>query len=291
MKRLEFRNRGTVPGEMYTREDMAGLLCDFQDEIVRDYRTRFNKSLYNRKYFTRDLEVTAAGYGIADSKEFRELKKELDHTGEVISELRSRISCQDRARRVLSRTLPGEEMEVLYGISLRNGKDVTEYDAVVITPYGVFVIDVRDPGRSKDIDERIEEGKLNLKECLLRNRLREFLNVPFYSILLIAENRPNAADRLGWVPKSYLNTIMWDIRSYGNGKRYISSDEMKRISDVLRRNDSKALFECPVDCVKILDDYMGFVIRCSDRTAKGLLQKIRDIVNGKPKEDVNAEIA
>ena len=290
MKKVELSCRGTVPGEMYTREDGIRLLCDFQDEIIRDYRTRFNKSLFNRKYFTRDLKATADGYGLGEDPGFQDLKNELDKTSEVISSWRNGLAGEDRARRALSKTLPGEEMEALYGVSLRSGKEETRYDAIVITPYGVFAIEVRS---SRDVipDEKALSGMMNLKECLLRNRLRDLMNIPVYSILLIADNRPNASGSISWIPISYMNTVMSDIRSYSNGRRYISADEIRKIKDILQRSNTDVLVPCPVDCVKIAEAYQRFVSRCSEKSDRSFLEKLRDVLNGKPAEEAKAKIA
>ena len=380
----------------YTKEEGVRLLSDFQDELIRDYRTRFNKSLINRKYFVNDLEATANGFGLAEDAGFCDLKMRLGEMSKVTDDWRGSIFAEERALRALGKTLPGEDMAVLYGVSLpgyRKGsaavqgapgskdyagstamrgksgskdyagsvshgapgskdyagsvshgapgsKDYagsaahgkpegsarTGLDAVVITPYGVFVIEVQSFGRDMVWDEKgfmhpagaepVAKSSLptsqppvsvavngagsqppaNLgehiacKELLLRSTLREHMNVPVYSILLAADNRARITDNYGKIPVSSLNTILSDIRSYSDGRRYIQAKEMQELKDFLLGFREPVLKDCPVDCGKIAEEYFAFVSKCNSRD-KGLWQKLRDMFGRKPAPETHAEVA
>ena len=312
MKKVDINCRGTVPGKMYTREEGAALLCEFQDEIIRDFRARFNKDLVNRKYFTRDLEAVADTYGLGSDRGFRDLKRNLDKASETIASWWSSIAGEERARRVLSRILPGEEMEVLYGVELQNGKGRTDIDSVVVTPYGVFVIEVRNFSQGMVWDEKgmispAEAGDvstvsgpvqaenladtINCKELVLRNVLKYHMNVPYYSILLVPDNKVRVTDRYGRIPVSCLSTVLGDIRGFGDGKRHISPKEMQEISSLLRQSIRPVLVPCPVDCVKIAEEYSRFVSMCSGRKGENVLKKLKDMFGKRPMERPDTEVA
>lgn len=297
MKKADINCKGTVPGKMYTREEGAALLCEFQDEIIRDFRTRFNKDLVNRKYFTKDLQAVADTYGMASDRKFRDLKSDLDKASETIASWWSRIAGEERARRVLSRILPGEEMEALFGVELQDGNEYTDIDSVVVTPYGVFVIEVRNVGQDAVWDEKgfmqgeDFAGTINCKELMLRTVLKDHMNVPYYSILLIPDNKIRITDRYGKIPVSCLSTVLSDIRGFSDGRRHISSKEMQEICGILRRSTRPELVPCPVDCVRIAEEYSWFVSICSGRKSESALKKIRDLIGKGPLKRPGTEVA
>ncbi len=276
MERIKFNCTGTVQGMMYTKEEGIRLLSDFQDEIIRDYRSRFGRSLFNRKYFTRNLEFTADEHQLGGDPAFLGLKKDFDVLGAAVSSWRNDLSGEERARRAMSRILPGEEMEVLYGVTLRDGQSLADIDAVAVTPYGVFAIEVESCNQDLVLDEKgimrpaggvgpvkTLGDRMYCNELFLRNKLKDYMNVPVYSILLVTDNRVQVTDSYGKIPVSRLNTIMSDIRSYSDGKRYITRKQMQEIEDALLEYREPAMVLCPVDCRKIADEYTRFVSRCA----------------------------
>lgn len=312
MKRVEFSCKGTVPGMRYTREEGAALLCEFQDEIIRDYRSRFNKDLINRKYFTKDLQAAADAYGLGSDRVFLDLKKDLDKVTETISTWWSSIAGEERAKRVLARILPGEEMEVLSGITLQSGREHSDIDSVVVTPYGVFLIEVRNFSQSMVWDEKgyiypdrpgtgadpsaVKQAenladRINTSELMLRNRLKDHMNVPYYSILLVPDNKVRVTDRYGRIPVSSLSTVLSDIRGYSDGRRHISSKEMQEIKDVLKEDVRPALVPCPVDCIKIAEEYSRFVSMCSGREEGTILGKLRELLGKKTVKRPDTRVA
>ena len=249
---------GTEKGKLYTREEIVELLLGMQDEIIRDYRSRFGNDLFNRKYFAKCLEAAAGRSGISGSRGVRELTRELEMMNETIRLERQRISEEDRSQRALGRTLPGEEMEVISGFSVKG----TDYDAVVITPYGVFVVEVA--GAAKKGTKEL----LDLKELLLRDTLKSHPNVPFYGVMLSADGSRSAEGM------STFDTVLSDIRSYSDGTRHIAAKEMAEISGELREVSEPVKVECPVDCGKIVREYSMFVNRCEEKKKSELLRKL-----------------
>lgn len=288
-------SKGTAAGMQYTREEGVSLLSEFQNDIIRDYKKRFNETLYDRRYFYRNLESTADGYGLAAEHDFILLRSHMKKIGEIIATWKSGLTGEERARHALSRTLPGEEMETLYNVTLSDGKERTEYDAVTITPYGVFAIEVKSYSQDMTWDEKgviypsyngswhknLGE-RMNCKEYLLRNRLKEFKDVPFYNILLIADNRVKITDNYRRIPISYNNTILSDIRSYSDGRRYIETEQIREIKRVLLEETEPVLVPCPVDCSKVAEEYSWFVRMCSRKENRSFWKKLRESIFNSP---------
>lgn len=286
----------------YTKDEWVMLLTDFQDEIIRDYRARFSDALINRKYFTKSLELTAKEAGIDDAPEFTELKQGLDDTTRCITRLRNDVIGKERATRAFSRTLPGEELFSAYGVTLQDGRDEMVYDAVVITPYAAFSVTFTSGSGTLD-----EHGFLHVsgshspaenigfvmqaKELRLRRKLRKYRDLPVYSMLLVTDNNARVKDEYGKVVVSKVQDVLSDIRMMSDGRRHITPEESCEIREMLIRSSSLALIDCPVDLKRAADGYAWFVAKCTERSNGGLLGRIRSIIQGKPAEKPEAEIA
>ena len=110
MREMDKLSKGTTAGMQYTREEGVRLLSEFQNDIIRDYKKRFKETLYDRRYFYRNLESTADGYGLAAEHDFILLRSHIKKIGEIIATWKSGLTGEERSRHALSRTLPGEEM-------------------------------------------------------------------------------------------------------------------------------------------------------------------------------------
>ena len=132
-------------------------------------------------------------------------------------------------------------------------------------------------GRAENLAELI-----NCKELLLRSMLMHHMNIPYYSILLAADNKARITDRYGKIPVSCLNTVLSDIRTYSDGRRYISDTEMQEIKEALQKSEKPVTEACPVDCGKIADEYAAFAGRCSAGKGRSLLRKVREMFGMDP---------
>lgn len=287
---------------MLSKEDMVVELCDFQDDIIRDYRTRFSDALINRKYFSRSLEITAKAHGISESDEFRELKQDFDELGRNISLLRSDVIRKERTMRAISRTLPGEELLGVCDAALSDGKENAEYDAVVITPYAAVALTYikenvsidRDgfchpAGRHKTKDDLAYT--IGRKEALLKRKLRKYKDLPVYSMLLVTEKNAAVRDRYGKILITSPADVLASIRSMSDGMRRISAEEMDAIKTMLAPSGQEKLVPMPVDLKKLKDEYSWFVAKCSLKTDESLIGKIMRVIKGKPAEKPGTGIA
>lgn len=285
----------------YTKEDQVILLSDFQDDIIRDYRTRFSGALANRKYFTRSLELTAKEYGISEMSRFQDLRRRLDDVGNKITSLRNDVIRKERVMSAFRRTLPGEELRGLYDVVLSDGRERARYDAVAVTPYGVFVIMYVGESGTLDADgfmhpAGVHKIRVNVayaimrKEEFLRRKLSKYKTLPVYSMLLKTDSRLEVKDRYGKIEISSLKDVLSDIRGKSDGKRCVTTEEMRTIVEMMRQN-SEAAECCTLDLKKTADEYAWFVSECSRKNDSSLIGKIRSALRRNTPDRPETEIA
>lgn len=292
----------------YTKEDMVMLLSDFQDEMIRDYRARFGGSLTNRKYFARSLEQTPRnlqGQTVAEAQKFRELVQDLDALGNTITTLRNEVIREERVMRALNRTLPGEELIGAYDVVLCDGRERAEYDAVVVTPYGAFVIIYAAASGTIDADgfmhaAGVHKASENLayttdrKVALLKRKLKKYKALPVYALILRTDPGVMIKDKYKKIEITSIAEVLSDIREKSEGKRFVSQDEMNEITGMLKRageQDKGACSICRLDLRKIADEYAWFAAECSKKEETGLIGRIRKALWGNMPEKPETEIA
>ena len=288
----------------YTKDEWVMLLSDFQDEIIRDYRARFSDALINRKYFTKSLVKTADGYGLSKDPEFIRLKEGMDAVSSEITSLRDDVISKERAARAIGRTLPGEELYGIYGVRLSCGctgsqaqggkRDSLDFDAVVVTPYGVFAITFINKSGTWDEDGFIRKSEnlgyiMERKEAALKRKLRRYRDLPVRSVLLVTDPKTVLKDKYRKVLISSLSDVLTDIRGMGDGRRHITPEESVEIRDMLRRAAQPELMECPVDLMKVADGYTWFVNCCLEKDDRSVIGRIKSFMKGRSQDKAGAE--
>ncbi len=110
----------------------------------------------------------------------------MNELGYTIGSLIKGVNGERIARRGLKLISCDEGIRILYNVQLEDEDVRTEYDAIVIAPYGLFVVEVKNWNGSMTISPngllmRNDEsgivydipGRMSVKEALLRKHLRE----------------------------------------------------------------------------------------------------------------------
>lgn len=156
---------------------------------------------------------------------------------------------------------------ILSGIALQNGSSFEEYDDIVITSSGVFLIEVKNFKRDVVIDEcgilrcgactyNVGE-RMREKEQALWNAIRfsasDFATeADIHSMLLFVNDDTRVSDFFHRVPIERRGQIVYDIEDARRTERGLSREEMNRIrsSLIVRKLDAK--FPMPVDVEAIM---------------------------------------
>ena len=132
-------------------------------------------------------------YNISDEPAFQRLCEETKKLGFQIASLKKGVVGERRTREGLRNLEFSPHVKILYNVTLDDGEDRTEYDAIVLAPFGIFVVEAKNFSGNAYItekgillrdDDRFGQYNLgenmNRKEFLLRNCLSELGSFPYY---------------------------------------------------------------------------------------------------------------
>lgn len=186
---------------------------------------------------------------------------------------------------------------ILKNIELKDGDDRTELDAVVITPYGITIVEVKNTARDIFIDEngnyyRTGEflnwdcnivQKMNLKEDLLKRALEkeEFANVDINKIVVFTDNRIKVQNKCSDIKTSFASQLPYLIEGFKK-RTDLSQTEMEQLEEVIKNAECKEAYPFEFDAAKYKEDFARLMVVLEDASAKA--EEIPEI------EEVNEEV-
>lgn len=172
---------------------------------------------------------------------------------------------------------------ILKNIELKYGDDRTELDAVVITPYGITIVEVKNTARDIFIDEngdyyRTGEflnwdcnivQKMNLKEELLKRALEEegFADVDINKIVVFTDNRIKVQNKCTDIKTSFASQLPYLIEGFKK-RTDLSKTAMEQIEEVIKNAESKEAYPFEFNTAKYKEDFSRLMVALEDASAK-----------------------
>ena len=172
---------------------------------------------------------------------------------------------------------------ILKNIELKDGDDRTELDAVVITPYGITIVEVKNTARDIFIDEngnyyRTGEflnwdcnivQKMNLKEDLLKRALEkeEFANVDINKIVVFTDNRIKVQNKCSDIKTSFASQLPYLIEGFKK-RTDLTQTEMEQLEEVIKNAECKEAYPFEFDAAKYKEDFARLMVVLEDASAK-----------------------
>ena len=260
---------GTKTNEMYTNEEIIQNLKTLQDGIANIVFEKAHADNLNAKDVLIHINALAEEYDLENNPTYKRLKNNLNHLQYTILSFIRGVKGENACKKGLKLISYDKDVAILYNLALDDGEINTEYDALVITSYGVFIIEVKNWASDLIIDpngylkkyNKVSydlPGRLGVKEALLKEYLNDEVEVPIYSILMLPEPK-SLDDRYQKVDVCVGIGISSKIREYNNGKLVISDTDIQRIVNILQNNAVVQKSLCDVDCETIVDDFANFI--------------------------------
>lgn len=252
---------------LYNNKELEQLLVRFQAAISH-VMLSFG---ITEKIMPRDiisfLELLAKENGVEQDETFQRLRDELKDLGFLIGSLKKGSTGEKRTRDGLRNLEFSPDVKILYNITLDDGTDRTEYDAIVLSPYGIFVIEAKNFNGNARITEKgillrdnDRFGAYNLgermirKEFLLRSCMGKLASVPYHALLLYVNEQADIEDNYHQIPITYCNTVAKTIQQFDHGDELITPDELKQIEVAIINHQIDARYPCNIDCQQIICD-------------------------------------
>ena len=196
-----------------------------------------------------------------------------------------------------------KNVKILYNIALEDEDAQAEYDAIVITPYGLFVVEVKNWGAEMHIDEngilrRNDQdikydlpGRMSVKEGLLREYLGDIFPEQYQNIVLFSNENAKVQDDFRKIPICYGGGIVYNIRSFNEGA-ILTENQINEIVDKICSHHKEQKAPCRVNCERIIEDY-AFLMSAIEEAAEGRfssIQELKDIGKKDEKEEATPEM-
>ena len=253
--------------DLFTNEEQEQKLVGFQSAICHVMLSSGITEKISPRDIVTFLERLAYENGVEDDETFQRLRDEMKNLGFLIGSLKKGAKGEKRTRDGLRNLEFSPGVKILYNITLDDGTDRTEYDAIVLTPYGIFVVEAKNFNGDARItekgilvrkDDRFGEynlgEKMNRKEFLLRSCLGELASVPYHALLLYVNEQADVEDEYHQIPITYCNTVAKTIQQFDHGDELITAEELKQIEAEITNHQIDARYPCGVDCQQIIED-------------------------------------
>ncbi len=265
-------------GEAYSNQEIIDGSIELQGAIARDFASRMQMEISRDRDVLQAIEAVAEGHQLQATEEFIRLKNNITELGYTIGSFIKGMNGEKIAKRALKLLSFDKNVKVLYNISLEDEDAQAEYDAIVVAPYGIFVIEVKNWAASMRINERgvmqREDGsditydlpgRMSIKEGLLREYLGDLFMTEYQGIVLFSNERAKVQDDYKKIPLSFGGSIVYDIRDYGKDRLKMSREQVDRIVEIIVANNKEQKTISKVDSEAIIEDYATLMVMLDER--------------------------
>ncbi len=265
---------GTKANVMYTNQEIIDRLIELQDAMATGVSEKIQAENFRGKDIMNHFESLAKEYSLDESDTYLRFKNNMTKLGYTIGTLIKGMSGERNARRALKCLFYDEGVNILYNIQLEDKDTQAEYDAIVIAPYGIFVIEVKNWSspitissngilRSKDNNNVVYDlpGRMSDKEALLKEYLGGLFPENYYSVLLLPDERSQVEDNYKQIHISCGGGISYEIQSFSKNKNVMTSEEVEKITKIILANQKEQRAFCDVKCDEIINDYAKLMVQ------------------------------
>ncbi len=242
----EMKRVGSYQGRSFTNQELKEALIDTQDVMMgatfeKNHAENIGRHDFYKYYFNAGSE-----YDLSEDATYRRFINELKITKNTIGSL---IAGEIGEKRVINalRLLEMDGSRILSNIELRTEDgECAEIDSIVINESGIHVLEVKNYKQNVEVTGSGEltadhnnhvyhlAAKLAEKEYCLKKALEAAgidVNVPYESILVIADDNTMFTDNYGYVPVCYVSGIIPHIRNKKGEK--IDVNEVNKIANAI----------------------------------------------------------
>jgi len=257
------------PGTNQEQRDMIKKFLDGIRFEVEERGAPFLKDSEILAYIEQKAEET----GFSKTREFSRLKVNMEELGFILGSLIKGLKGEEACKKALGLMSLDEKVRILYNVNLSYGSMKAEYDAIVITPYRLFVVEVKNwkadnvtitsqgilKTNEKNSISYDLEGRMCEKEALLRRCLEDLAPARYENVLMLTNINTELVDEYGKIPVVIGGRLSKFIKEYDDGKVVLSDKQINKIVKSLLAQDSVQKGYCPVKCDDIIQDFMMFL--------------------------------
>lgn len=279
---------GTKQNTMYTNQEIIDHLTELQGAMARGVFEKTHAENLRDRDIMIHFEALAKEYGLDESDTYIRFRTNMGELGYTIGSFIKGMNGERIAKRALKLLSYDNGIRILYNVQLEDEDAQAEYDAIVITPYGMFVVEVKNWGASMTISPnglltRNDDsgivydlpGRMSVKEALLREHLQELFPKNYHNMLLISNERAQVQDNYHQISVSCGGGISYEIKSYGKSGNTLTEEQVTKIADTILANHKEQRAICSVKCEEIIADYAKLMVQI-EAASNGTAEDISD---------------
>ncbi len=271
---------GTKADEMYTNQQLVDVLKEFQSALAKGVFEKTHAENLRERDLVLHFEALAKEYGLDQTSTFLRLKSNLEELGYTIGSYIKGLNGEKVTRRALKLLSLDKGVKVLYNIRLEDEDAEAEYDAIAITPYGLFVIEVKNWGTSVVItqDGILKQnygreivydlaGRMSIKQALLKEYIGDSFPENYKNILVFPNDKVTVENHYNSIPVFCGGGISYKIREFSEEGNSLTEDQITNIEQAILSHHIIKKELSPVNCDAIVEDYAVLMARIEEASA------------------------
>lgn len=265
---------GTKPDTMYTNQEIIEHLVELQGAMAQGVFEKTHAENLRDRDIMIHFEALAKEYSLDGTDTYLRFKTNMSELGFTIGSFIKGMNGERIAKRALKLLSYDKDIRILYNVQLEDEDAQAEYDAVVVAPYGLFVVEVKNWGASMTISPnglltRNDDsgiiydlpGRMSVKEALLREHLQELFPSNYHNMLLLSNERAQVENNYHQISISCGGGISYEIKSFAKHGNSLTSEQVNKIADTILASHKEQRALCSVKCDEIIADYAKLMVQ------------------------------
>ena len=263
---------GAEKGCYYPAKELCERFEQLQSALARGVFEKTHAENMRDKDVRNHFKALSESYDLLDSPCFTRLDANLLSLSYAIGSYKRGASGERDCQRALRTLSHDQGVKILCNVALEGEDGKTEYDAIVIAPYGLFIIEMKkwtgptvitEHGIMKqttgnrtiyDLAER-----MNVKKDLLRSLLGDKMPDVCVPFVVFSDANTEVDDQYHKVPYYIGGGYPNRIRDYKKFGLCLSPEDIESIYVTLKTNHKEQQMRCNVDCAAIIEDYSSLM--------------------------------
>ncbi len=284
--------------DAYYKSELLDEMFNLQSEIVAltfndEHATTANLKIWDVERHLEQLNKDCGN--VADE----ELKRFKDGSWKLSNMIKAEISGNRGEYKAFSKLdyLHTDHI-ILKNIELKDEDQRTELDAIVITPYGITIVEVKNTSKNIFIDE---EGnyyrtgeflrwdcqiaqKMTVKEALLRETLLKsgIENIRINKIVVFTDNRIQVQNKYSGIITCFASQLTYIIDGFKSAEQ-ISREDMEKMESLIRKAECKEAYPVGFDVEQYKADFATLMAILEEASAKAEDPAIEEVVEEEKK--------
>lgn len=269
----QLKGLGTSPNQMYTNQEVVDHLKELQSAMARGVFEKTHAENLRDKDIMLHFKMLAEEYGLEQTDTYRRFEANMQDLSHTIGTYIKGMCGERMAKKSLKLLSFDKSIRILYNMQLEDEEVQAEYDAIVVAPYGLFVVEVKNWDGEVTITSggsltKNEGGvvcsladKMSVKEALLREYLQDLFPENYHNILLIPNEKTHVQDDYKRIFVCNGGALSYDIRSFASEKDLLTAEQVSTIAETICAHHKEQRTLCTVKCDEIISDYANLMAR------------------------------